>query len=57
MTEADPLPTSYTWIGEDGIRTFDAREMVGSADNVRIMLDGKAYWMRITRTGKLILTK
>lgn len=37
--------------------TYDARDMVISGTQARIVLDGTAYYLRITRAGKLILTK
>lgn len=39
------------------IDTFNARELVKDGVQARIVLDGKAYFLRITRAGKLILTK
>lgn len=36
---------------------YDARLLVGDAATARILLDGKVYVLRITRAGKLILTK
>jgi len=37
--------------------THDARDLIGGSDQARIVLDGVAYTLRITRSGKLILTK
>jgi hemin uptake protein HemP len=34
-----------------------ARELTGGGTQARIELDGKVYDLRITRAGKLILTK
>lgn len=36
---------------------YDARMLVGQASTARIVLDGKVYTLRITKAGKLILTK
>lgn len=36
---------------------YDAREMTDSDGRATIVLDGQAYNLRITRAGKLILTK
>lgn len=36
---------------------FDARVLVGPEGTAQIVLDGKVYVLRITRAGKLILTK
>ena len=35
----------------------DARALTGGGQTARITLDGKLYTLRITRAGKLILTK
>ena len=37
--------------------THDARDLTGPAGEARITLDGQTYTPRITRAGKLILTK
>ncbi|WP_397543379.1 hemin uptake protein HemP [Roseovarius salis] len=36
---------------------YDARDLVGDGATATIGLDGKVYTLRITRAGKLILTK
>jgi len=36
---------------------YDARALVKNGVQARIMLDDQAYVLRITRAGKLILTK
>lgn len=36
---------------------YDARILVGQDSTARIVLDGKIYTLRITKAGKLILTK
>lgn len=36
---------------------YDARDLVGAGQTAAILLDGKVYTLRITRAGKLILTK
>jgi len=41
----------------DTTRTFDARDLVGLQDTARIVLDDQTYVLRVTRSGKLILTK
>ncbi|HKL54506.1 MAG TPA: hemin uptake protein HemP [Roseovarius sp.] len=35
----------------------DARTLTGGANTALILLDGQVYTLRITRAGKLILTK
>lgn len=37
--------------------TYDAQQLVLDGDQARIVLDDKVYTLRITRAGKLILTK
>ncbi len=37
--------------------TFDARRMTGADGLASIVLDDKVYTLRITKAGKLILTK
>ncbi len=39
------------------ITTYDARDLMGHDVQVCILLDGQEYFLRITRAGKLILTK
>lgn len=39
------------------IETYDARDLIKEGAQARIILDGKTYFLRITRAGKLILTK
>lgn len=44
-------------LGDEGLPVFNAREMVGDGVQALITLDGQTYVLRITRQGKLILTK
>ncbi len=37
--------------------TYDAQQLVMDRNQARIVLDDKVYTLRITRAGKLILTK
>ncbi|KHA53967.1 hemin uptake protein HemP [Sulfitobacter geojensis] len=37
--------------------SHDARTLIGAGDQAKIVLDGVVYVLRITRAGKLILTK
>nr|WP_076649982.1 hemin uptake protein HemP [Pontibaca methylaminivorans] len=37
--------------------SHDARELTRGGDTAELVLDGKPYMLRITRAGKLILTK
>jgi len=45
--------------GTDGIagQALDARVLTGGGQTATIVLDGTRYVLRITRAGKLILTK
>jgi len=36
---------------------YDARALIGDGSTASIVLDGQIYTLRITRAGKLILTK
>ena len=36
---------------------YDARDLIKSGDQAQIILDDQVYVLRITRAGKLILTK
>ncbi|MCE6951264.1 hemin uptake protein HemP [Cereibacter sphaeroides] len=42
---------------EAGIPVHDARLLTDGGTQARILLDGQIYCLRITRAGKLILTK
>ncbi|EET47688.1 hemin uptake protein HemP [Thalassobium sp. R2A62] len=37
--------------------SYSARDLTEGADQAHIVLDGQTYTLRITRAGKLILTK
>lgn len=43
--------------GVSPLPAYDARERTESGDQARIVLDSQVYTLRITRAGKLILTK
>ncbi len=49
MTESGPVQAVQP--------TYDARAMTGIDGLARIVLDEKVYTLRITKAGKLILTK
>lgn len=42
---------------KDTIPTYDARALICDGVQARVVLDGQSYFLRITRAGKLILTK
>ncbi|WP_101067404.1 hemin uptake protein HemP [Roseovarius salinarum] len=52
---SDASPVSAA--GQDGAACHDARALTGGAQTANIVLDGQVYTLRITRAGKLILTK
>lgn len=54
---ARPLDLSRTSEPANPGPAYDARMLVGRDATARIVLDGKIYTLRITKAGKLILTK
>ena len=50
-----PAPTETPEI--QPVDTYDARELIKNGTQAHIVLDGQVYCLRITRAGKLILTK
>ncbi|MGC8202340.1 hemin uptake protein HemP [Aliiroseovarius sp. PTFE2010] len=51
MLSANPKNATET------VPSYDARTLVGQNGLAQIELDGQTYFLRITRLGKLILTK
>jgi len=51
-----PQPASYAPKTEV-LPTFDVRAIMQDRNQVRLVLDHQTYFLRITRAGKLILTK
>ncbi len=45
------------WLTSDATPVHDARALTEGGSLARIVLDGQVYALRITRAGKLILTK
>lgn len=43
--------------GNEDTPLYDARKLISNGVKAEIMLDGQTYTLRITRAGKLILTK
>ncbi|MEP2641058.1 hemin uptake protein HemP [Roseobacter sp.] len=39
------------------LATYDVRDLITAGVQARLVLDGQPYFLRITRAGKLILTK
>ena len=56
MTAACPVPQPVEPAPDDVV-TYDARRLIRDGVQARIVLDGQVYTLRITRAGKLILTK
>lgn len=54
---AHPQKFSTEALKSDELPTYDARNMIGDGVQARVLLDGQSYYLRITRAGKLILTK
>jgi hemin uptake protein HemP len=44
-------------VGPDGVRRVDAADLLGGAREVLVLHAGQAYCLRVTASGKLILTK
>ncbi|ABV93789.1 conserved hypothetical protein [Dinoroseobacter shibae DFL 12 = DSM 16493] len=42
---------------QDALPVYDARDLTKGGDLARIKLDAQIYTLRVTRAGKLILTK
>lgn len=56
------MTTEYQTCGtrpseQEDVACYDARDLVRNGVQAQLMLDGMAYTLRITRAGKLILTK
>lgn len=57
MSLMQNLPTASSIDRTDDPATYDARDLIRNGIQAHIVLDGQTYTLRITRTGKLILTK
>ncbi len=55
MTMDAPTPAGLKYT--DDLPCHDARALTEGGVQARILLDGQGYILRITRAGKLILTK
>ena len=56
MPDARPVLTA-TDRPRTALPVHDARHLTGPSGQAQIVLDGQVYALRITRAGKLILTK
>ena len=50
-------PNSKNSKHPEGVQTLDARELIGEQKVLRLDLNGQIYTLRITKHGRLILTK
>jgi len=57
MTMAAPIPRSSATPAQSAIPAYDATDLTGPGGQARIVLGEQVYTLRITRAGKLILTK
>ncbi|MDF1855287.1 hemin uptake protein HemP [Pseudooceanicola sp.] len=54
MSQPSPPPKPMP---ADPVPSHSARDLTNGGELARIVLDGQSYTLRITRAGKLILTK
>ncbi|MEM6371232.1 MAG: hemin uptake protein HemP [Pseudomonadota bacterium] len=57
MNALTQIPDTTTVPDPHPIDTYDARALIKDGIQASIVLDGQVYYLRITRAGKLILTK
>ena len=57
MSLMQNLPDTRSADRTDETMTYDARDLIPNGIKAEIVLDGQTYTLRITRAGKLILTK
>ncbi|WP_370283830.1 hemin uptake protein HemP [Pseudooceanicola sp.] len=57
MNDDDRPDTTPARDAAEGMPTYDARALTGGGALAGIVLDGQLYMLRITKAGKLILTK
>ena len=57
MNAMTDLPARAKAPSADTLATYDARDLIPSGVQACIVLDDQTYFLRITRAGKLILTK
>ena len=57
MTYATQIPTPTTAPRQPELPTYEATDLVQDGSQACLMLNGQTYFLRITRAGKLILTK
>jgi len=57
MNSLTEIPTSRRSQVTQEMDTFDARDLIKDGVQACILLDDQTYYLRITKAGKLILTK
>ena len=57
MTMPTRVPPTRDPAQTEEVATYDARALIPDGVQAHIVLDGQVYTLRITRAGKLILTK
>lgn len=57
MNAISPVPRPQSTPASAVLPSYDARGLVKDGVQANIILDGQVYTLRITRAGKLILTK
>jgi hemin uptake protein HemP len=61
VKESEPIPSSPDKLAaaqpRSDERVFDSRTLFGQTREIRITHNGESYSLRMTRLGKLILTK
>lgn len=57
MSLMQNLPHPNSVEQADNTAIYDARDLILNGVKAKIVLDGQTYTLRITRAGKLILTK
>lgn len=57
MNAMNDVPTPTQAPSLPDLTTYDAKDLIQSGTQARIVLDEQVYYLRITRAGKLILTK
>lgn len=57
MTIMTKVPTPATGVAAPTVDTYNARDLIKAGTQAAIVLDEQVYVLRITRAGKLILTK
>jgi hemin uptake protein HemP len=56
-TPQTQAPQAAMTVQQKLLPTYDARALTQAGDQAQILLDDQTYFLRITRAGKLILTK